>query len=359
MSDSKIYYNYNKILSYNAFCTLIIKERGYGGTLGMKALGIREFLKKSGKQFVWLRLNDIDCQEVAKDKGKKFFSDVPCVIKDFELLNKADIETDEEKVISAKNEIGGSIIKINGKTAGYIMSLHLFDQFKGTDYANVKWIFLDEFIPANSKRLTYDVAEAFANMVETLARTRPDVRIIACANSIKKSNMLLYKLGFKNINDFGIYKNGKQKDGSPLVVLHYAETNKAYKELHADSNAGRLAKLMGYEGVILNNEFDEDKSLYLDPAKALPFNNVEYIIHTQQDSFRLCRAKDFYFVRSDDNKTAYMRARITFDKMLVNQYVKMGSTSLKSDLHNLAQTKSLRFENEYFKDLFYSIFVTK
>lgn len=353
MSDNKMYYNYNYIMSYNAFLTMIIKERGYGGTLGMKAIGIREYLRNN-KQFVWLRLNDIDCQAVSGDKGKKFFSDVPKVIKGFDKQN-VDIESEQ----TGKNEVSGGTIKINGNTAGYVMSLHLFDQFKGTDYANVKWIFLDEFIPAKSKRLTYDVADAFANMVETCARTRPDVRIIACANSIKKSNMLLYKLGFKNINDFGVYKIGKQSNGAPLVVLHYAKTSEEYKKHHAESNAGRLAKLMGYDKVILNNEFEEDNALYLDSNKKLPFNNVEYIIHTENDSFRLCRAKDFYFVRSDDIKTAYMRARITFDKKCVNQYVRLASTTLKNDLLNLGQTKNIKFENEYYKDLFYSIFIKK
>ena len=84
-----------------------------------------------------------------------------------------------------------------------------------------------------------------------------------------------------------------------------------------------------------------------------------YIIHTENDSFRLCRAKDFYFVRSDDIKTAYMRARITFDKKCVNQYVRLASTTLKNDLLNLGQTKNIKFENEYYKDLFYSIFTKK
>ena len=36
------WYNYNVLLSYNKAVNLVIKERGLGGTLGMKGIGIRE-----------------------------------------------------------------------------------------------------------------------------------------------------------------------------------------------------------------------------------------------------------------------------------------------------------------------------
>lgn len=348
-----MYYSYNHILSYKAFLTMVIKERGYGGTLGMKGIGVRSFLKDK-KQFVWLRLNDVDCAAVCADKGQKFFKDIPLVVKNF-LPEGAIIEEGKEKKITGPHEITGGTIRINGESAGYVMSLHLFDQFKGTEYSGVKWIFLDEFIPADSKRLTYDVAEAFANMVETVARTRPDVRIIACANSIKKSNQLLYKLGFRNIKNFGVYKSGKKADGSALAVLHYVETKEGYKQHHADSNAGRLAKLMGYQDVILENKFKDDASLYLDPTKKLPFCSLEFICHTENDSFRIYAAHDYYICRVDENKEAYMSARVTFDKKLINQYVKLGSAELKKSLAAMVQTKHIRFENEYIRDIFYSV----
>ena len=49
-----MYYDYNKILSYNAFINILIGERGVGKTYGASKMVINKFLKK-GEQFAYIR----------------------------------------------------------------------------------------------------------------------------------------------------------------------------------------------------------------------------------------------------------------------------------------------------------------
>lgn len=49
-----MYYDYTRILSYNAFLNFIIGERGVGKTFGVTNLCIKDFLKKSN-EFAYIR----------------------------------------------------------------------------------------------------------------------------------------------------------------------------------------------------------------------------------------------------------------------------------------------------------------
>lgn len=49
-----MYYDYQKILSYNAFINILIGERGVGKTYGASKMVIQRFLKKK-EQFAYIR----------------------------------------------------------------------------------------------------------------------------------------------------------------------------------------------------------------------------------------------------------------------------------------------------------------
>ena len=48
-----MYYNYNRVLSYNAFINILIGERGVGKTFGITKEVIERFLK-AGERFVYI-----------------------------------------------------------------------------------------------------------------------------------------------------------------------------------------------------------------------------------------------------------------------------------------------------------------
>lgn len=49
-----MYYDYHKILSYNAFINILIGERGVGKTYGASKMVINKFIKKH-EQFAYIR----------------------------------------------------------------------------------------------------------------------------------------------------------------------------------------------------------------------------------------------------------------------------------------------------------------
>ena len=61
-----MYYDYDKISSYNATFNMIITNRGYGKTYGAKKRAINKFLKK-GEQFIYVRRYKSELKKV-KDK---------------------------------------------------------------------------------------------------------------------------------------------------------------------------------------------------------------------------------------------------------------------------------------------------
>ena len=52
--NKDIWFNPNKVLSYNAFLNFIVGERGVGKSYGFKKYLVKHFLK-TGKQFVYVR----------------------------------------------------------------------------------------------------------------------------------------------------------------------------------------------------------------------------------------------------------------------------------------------------------------
>ena len=66
------YYNYNRILSYNAPVNILIGERGCGKSYGAKNYVIKQFLKNHS-QFVYLRRYENELKAVFEKDKNKFF----------------------------------------------------------------------------------------------------------------------------------------------------------------------------------------------------------------------------------------------------------------------------------------------
>lgn len=349
------FYNYNKIMSLNRQINFLVKERGFGGTLGWKGIAYNAWKKANydDNLFIIIRLSDTECEAMSANKGAEFFTDYSCVGIDVYKDGDPTIEGEELKVI-----------KIHGKTAGYIFPLNLYDKYKGTCFHRAKHTLIDEFIPAPHRRLTYDLIDAFVHTVENIYRTYEKVRMMCIGNTHKISTPLLYAFGFTeqiqaNNGKFGFYFNRhKEKDLDKQYVLDYCESSEKYKLRHRKSTSGKVARILKRDKVVLENTFEGSSNRYRDLTKNLPKDaRIEYIFHTQTDSFRLynCPNNGYYLVREDLSKSAYKYMRYTFDKKLVSSIVTFAKKEIKELLMYLLQTNSLVFDNEYVESLFYSI----
>lgn len=113
--DSSIYYNYDRVFSYNSLLNIIIGERGVGKSYGLKKHCIKNFLK-TGHQFIYLRRYETEIKKLMK--RDKFFED----IKNDEELKHLDLKC------------SGNTFLVNGKVAGYSIPLSKSSTYKSDPF---------------------------------------------------------------------------------------------------------------------------------------------------------------------------------------------------------------------------------
>lgn len=224
-----IFYNYDRVISYNAFLNFLVGERGVGKTFGASEFVTRQFIKKA-HEFVYVRryINDLE------DGKKKFFK---------ALIN-------ENKFPDNKLEVKGNEFKIDGLTAGYAMTLSTAHHFKSTNFPKVKYIIFDEFlIEKGQSRYLKNEVQIFLSMIETIARMR-DVVVLCLGNATDEINpyFLYFNINKPHNSDIKLYKDG-------LILVQYMQ-NKAYREAKRKTKFGRIIEGTEYEDYAVNNNFN-------------------------------------------------------------------------------------------------------
>lgn len=201
-----MFYNYSKILSYNALINILIGERGVGKTYGATKFVINQFLKK-GKQFAYIRRYKTEL----KKSVPNFFN---------EIINHN--EFPDHKLFSKNN-----IFYCDGEICGYALTLSNAQDLKGTTYSNVTTIIFDEFIIEEGQKKYYlkDEVFHFLNLIETLERLR-DFRAFLLANPANiytNPYFLYFNLQVPYNNDIKLFKNN-------LILVQYMK-NEQYREV--------------------------------------------------------------------------------------------------------------------------------
>ena len=147
-----MYYDYHKIISYNAFINILIGERRSSEKLiGASKLMVQRFLKY-GEQFAYIRRY--------KPELKK------AVPNFFEALNSNNEFKDH--ILTTK----GNKFYCDGKICGHAMTLSTAQDLKGTSFSKVKYILFDEFIIEEGQKKFYLPNEVFIflNILETIRK---------------------------------------------------------------------------------------------------------------------------------------------------------------------------------------------
>lgn len=235
--NTNIFYNYDRVISYNAFLNFLIGERGVGKTFGASEFVTRQFIKK-GYEFVYLRRYKTDLE-----KGKKKFFKA--------LIN-------EEKFPDHKLSVSSNEFLVDDKVAGYSMTLSTAHQFKSSNFPKVKYIIFDEFLieDGQSHYLKNEV-NIFLGLIESVARMN-DVKIFCIGNATSDINpyFLFFDLSIPYNNDIKLYKNG-------LILLQYMD-NKVYREAKKKTKFGQLVEGTDYEDYAINNKFNNDNKDFIE-----------------------------------------------------------------------------------------------
>ena len=235
--NENIYYNYDRIRSYNALLNILIGSRGVGKTFGASELVTRDFINKK-RQFVYLRRYKT---ELSKSM-KKFFS---ALIK-------------EEKFPEHRLEVRGNTFIIDEEVAGYGMTLSTAQQLKSSNFPDVYYIIFDEFlIEEGQGHYLKNEVMAFLGLVETIARTR-DVKVFMLGNAVSEVNpyFMFFDLTLPYNNDIKLFKNN-------LILLQYIN-NTSYIEAKKQTKFGQLIEGTDYEDYAVNNKFLDDTKDFIE-----------------------------------------------------------------------------------------------
>lgn len=236
MSES-IYYNYNRIISYNAFLNILIGERGVGKTFGASEFVTKEFIKKK-RQFVYLRRYKTELSK----SHKKFF----------ESLVKEDKFPDHQ--LTTK----GNTFLIDDEVAGFGMTLSTAQQLKSSNFNDVYYIIFDEFlIEEGQGHYLKNEVFSFLGLIETIARMR-DIKIFMLANAVSEINpyFLFFDLTLPYNNDIKLFKDG-------MILLQYMQ-NSAYREAKSKTKFGRLVADTEYDDYANKNKFIDDNKNFIE-----------------------------------------------------------------------------------------------
>lgn len=235
--DKNIYYNYDRIISYNALLNILIGSRGVGKTYGATKLVIKDFLKKK-RQFIYLRRYKT---ELSKSM-KKFFTEI---IKNEEFPNHT-------------FEVHGNTFLIDEEVAGYGVTLSTAQQLKSSNFSDVYYIIFDEFlIESGQGYYLKDEVLAFLGLLETVGRMR-DIKVFMLANAVTEVNpyFMFFDLALPYNNDIKLFKDG-------MILLQYLQ-NKAYVEAKKQTKFGKLVAGTEYEDYAIDNKFTDDNRVFIE-----------------------------------------------------------------------------------------------
>jgi hypothetical protein len=231
--DKALYYNPNKMLSYNRILNFVIGARGIGKSYAWKVHPIKRFLKY-GEQFIYLRRYKPELKKV-----NQYFDNV------------------KEEFPGVELKIKGREFYVNGKIAGWAIPLSSWQSEKSNAYPNVSTIIFDEFLREkdNSGYMPNEVS-ALLNLMDTVFRDRENCRCVALSNAVSVVNpYFLYFNLIPNIN--------KRFNANESILIEIPDS-KDFSEERRKTRFGKLIDGTDYGEMSLDNDFVNDSNVFIE-----------------------------------------------------------------------------------------------
>ena len=263
------YYSMKKLLATGARYLICFGERSNGKTYQALEYALTQYLKTGGQAAILRR-------EKEDFKGKRagaYWDNLVCngdqVNRVKELTKgKYDMITyyAGKWFLSYYDEEQAKFINAPEPFA-YAFALSDMEHEKGNSYPNVTTIIFDEFMTRGSNTRGYLVDEfvLFMNTISTIVRSRDNVKIIMCANTVSKYCPYFEEMGLKHVRQMkkgsiDVYNYG---DSGLKVAVEYCDSPNTFKasDVYFAFDNPKLKMITGGEWEIdiyphLINKFD-------------------------------------------------------------------------------------------------------
>lgn len=230
-----MFYDIQKILTYNAYFNFLVGERGVGKTYSAKKFVINKFIKY-GAQFIYLRR-----YKTESGKAKKsFFNDV------------------SQEFLGHSFAVRGDSFYIDDKLAGFSISLSVANILKSVCFDLVQTLIFDEFIiDKGCYHYLSSEVNTFLEFCETVFRLRDNVRVLFLANAISQTNpyFLYFNMTPNKFKEIQTYNDG-------LILLHIMQ-NDEYRQFKKSTKFGRLIANSDYGDYAIENSFLRDNDNFI------------------------------------------------------------------------------------------------
>lgn len=243
-----IYYNYDRLFSYDFLWAFVIGERGVGKSMNAKIAMLKKYLK-TGEQFIYIRRYKTELDTALATfwndlQGNGYFEDYRLEVKKSKMLTE---------------------FKCNGKICGYAVPLSTANILKSTAFPKVGTIVFDEFLLDNAGTYRYlknEVTLAL-DVYETVFRLRTGKMIfLGNALNVHASPYFAY-FGLELWNDEREFKTFK--DGA--IVVNYIR-NLEYREAKKNSRFGKLIDGTEYGKYAIENQVLRENNSFIEKKPA-------------------------------------------------------------------------------------------
>lgn len=274
MGKKNNWYNFAKVLSYNAVFNFIVGPRGVGKSFGAKERGIRNAITK-GEEVIYLRRYKNELQAARAT----FFADVAFKfpLYDFRINGSvaeyAHVNTREDK-------------KREWTTVAYFVALSTAQNQKSVSYPKVKLIIFDEFIlEEGALRYLPNEVTAFINFYSTVDRNKDKTKVLLLANSVSVMNpyFIYYEIRPDQEGEF-VTRNHSKVTGLPYIIVHFHKSQ-AFKEEVLSTRFGQFISETEYAKFAVDNDFQDNHGALLafKDAKA----RYMFTLETKNGSFSI------------------------------------------------------------------------
>jgi hypothetical protein len=325
--DESLFYNPNKLLSYNRILNMVIGARGIGKSYGFKKYVINRFLKH-GKQWMYLRRYKDELKSLSR-----WFNDVKGEFPDHEF------------------QVKGKQFYIDGKLAGFAHPLSAWQSLKSDAFPELENIMYDEFIrEKDNSGYIPNEPQALLNVMDTVFRNRDGVRCFCLSNAVTIANpYMIY---------FGIMPDVKKRFNAYKSIVVEIPDSKEFANERRKTRFGELIDGTEYGEMSLDNDFINDSSVFIERRSKESKYVFGLIYKGMQFGVWVDVKKSSLYLASEYDPSCKYNYALTTDDLNESS---MLMTAWKTNYHLLKLVTAfkngyLKFDNQMLRTIGYEMF---